>query len=71
MGDSNTNGAGSPVPKPSSKPLPESMPEPSLETLALAQALAEMRAAGDIPRLSALIAALPDATDALARCDDG
>jgi hypothetical protein len=42
------------------------MPEPSLETLALAQALAEMRAAGDTPRLSALIAALPDATDALA-----
>jgi hypothetical protein len=41
------------------------MPEPSLESLAHAQALAEMRAAGDLPRLSALIAALPDATDAL------
>ena len=66
MDDSNTNGAGSPSSKPTPKPLPEVMPEPSFATLALAQALAEMRAAGDIPRLSALIAALPDATDALA-----
>jgi hypothetical protein len=46
--------------------MPEFMSEPSLATQAFAQALAEMRAAGDLPRLSALIAVLPDATDALA-----
>lgn len=47
---------------PSSQPLPE----PSLETLALAEMLAEMRAAGAAPRLSELIAALPEAAVALA-----
>ncbi|HKW23727.1 MAG TPA: hypothetical protein VJO13_20270 [Ktedonobacterales bacterium] len=40
--------------------------EPSLDTLALAEWLAELRAAGDAPQLSALIAALPDAAGDLA-----
>lgn len=40
--------------------------EPSLDVLALAEALAQLRAAGDVPRLSALIAMLPDAAGPLA-----
>jgi hypothetical protein len=40
--------------------------EPSLDTLALAESLAERRAAGDAPQLDALIAALPDAAGDLA-----
>jgi hypothetical protein len=40
--------------------------EPSLDTLALAEWLAELRAAGDAPQLSALIAATPDAAGDLA-----
>ncbi|HKT39982.1 MAG TPA: hypothetical protein VJR48_16530, partial [Ktedonobacterales bacterium] len=40
--------------------------EPSLDTLALAEWLAEQRAAGDVPQLDALIAALPDAAGDLA-----
>lgn len=40
--------------------------EPTLDTLALAERLAELRAAGDTPQLSALIAALPDAAGDLA-----
>ena len=40
--------------------------EPSLDVLALAEMLAQVRAAGDVPRLSALIAALPDAAGPLA-----
>ena len=40
--------------------------ESSLDTLALAEWLAELRAAGDAPQLSALIAALPDAAGDLA-----
>jgi len=40
--------------------------EPSPDTLALAEWLAELRAAGDVPPLSALIAALPDAAGELA-----
>lgn len=44
----------------------ESSHEPSLDTLALAEWLAELRAAGDAPHLSALIAALPDAAGDLA-----
>ncbi|HEU4784136.1 MAG TPA: hypothetical protein VFS83_12410, partial [Ktedonobacterales bacterium] len=40
--------------------------EPSLDMLALAEWLAEVRAAGDVPQLSALIAATPDATGDLA-----
>ena len=43
------------------------LPEPSLDTLALAELLAALRAAGDEPRLSDLIAALPqEAAGALA-----
>lgn len=41
-------------------------PEPPPDTLALAEWLAELRAAGDVPPLSALIAALPDAAGDLA-----
>jgi hypothetical protein len=40
--------------------------EPSLDTLALAESLAERRAAGDAPQLDALIATLPDAAGDLA-----
>jgi hypothetical protein len=40
--------------------------EPSLDILALAEWLAERRAAGDAPQLDALIAALPDAAGDLA-----
>lgn len=40
--------------------------EPSLDTLALSEWLAERRGAGDDPQLSALIAALPDAAGDLA-----
>lgn len=40
--------------------------EPSLDTLAQAEWLAEARAAGDVPLLSALIAATPDAAGDLA-----
>ncbi|HEY7343833.1 MAG TPA: hypothetical protein VH591_23380 [Ktedonobacterales bacterium] len=50
------------------KPAQSSLPthEPSLDTLTLAEWLAELRAAGDVPPLSALIAALPDAAGELA-----
>ena len=40
--------------------------EPSLDMLSLAEWLAEQRAAGDVPQLSALIAAMPDAAGDLA-----
>lgn len=50
--------------KPPQPPQPPH--EPSLDTLALAEWLAERRAAGDAPPLSALIAALPDAAGDLA-----
>ena len=49
-----------------SQPPHDSSHEPSLDTLALAEWLAERRATGDIPQLSALIAALPDAAGDLA-----
>lgn len=63
MSDSDTNNsAGSRSPR---RTTPGLLPNPSLDALALAQALAEMRAAGAIPRLSALIAAQPAATGAL------
>ncbi len=45
---------------------PQPSGDPSLDTLALAEWLAELRAAGDVPQLSALIAALPDAAGDLA-----
>lgn len=51
---------------PSQHPSQQALPEPSLEALALAEWLAEQRAAGDIPRLTALIAGLPHAAGALA-----
>ena len=44
-----------------SQPQQNQSHEPSLDALALADWLAELRAAGDVPPLSALIAALPDA----------
>jgi hypothetical protein len=51
---------------PSQCPSQRALPEPSLDTLALAEWLAERHAAGDTPRLTALIAGLPHAAGALA-----
>lgn len=45
--------------------LRQFLPEPSLDALALAEALDEMRARGGLPRLGELIAALPDAAGEL------
>lgn len=62
MSDSQRNGAR----LPSQHPSQQALPEPSLDTLALAEWLAEHRAAGDSSRLSELIAGVPHAAGALA-----
>lgn len=62
VSDSQRNGAR----LPSQHPSQQALPEPSLDTLALAEWLAEHRAAGDSSRLSALIAGVPHAAGALA-----
>ncbi len=63
MNNSQGNDSGSP-----SQPTPQlpSQPLPSLDALALAEWLAGRRAAGDFPRLSDLIAGMPDAAGDLA-----
>ncbi len=62
---SNSQGNEPPQSVPPGQPQQPS-PGPSLDALALAEWLAEQRAAGNVPRLSALIAALPDAAGELA-----